>query len=109
MMFSMNNPKFCLFICLFIYDITMHYHVYYPLAFQTVGVLSLPASVPLSVRLSVRKFYHVLTITRHRLELESALTFKVILAILIQNSCKFASNMYLEIPLTGIEHGGHRS
>ena len=38
-----------------------------PLAFQAEGVLSLPASV----RLSVRKLYLVCTITRHKFELES--------------------------------------
>ena len=39
---------------------------FYPLAFQSEGVLSLP-----SVRLSVRKLYVVHTITRDRFELES--------------------------------------
>ena len=40
---------------------------FFPLAYQTEGVLSLPASD----RLSVRKLYLVRTITRDRLELES--------------------------------------
>ena len=44
---------------------------FHPLAFQAEGVLSLPASVRLSVRLSVRNLFLVCAITRHRFGLES--------------------------------------
>ena len=44
---------------------------FYPLDFQAEGVLSLPASVCLSIRPSVRKLYLVCTITGHRFKLES--------------------------------------
>ena len=43
----------------------------YPLVFQADGVLSLPASVRLSVRPSVRKLYLVRSITHPKFELES--------------------------------------
>ena len=46
------------------------YH-FYPLPFQAEGVLSLPASVRLSVRASAYNLLLVRTITRHRFELES--------------------------------------
>ena len=44
---------------------------FHPLAFQAEGVLSLPASVCLSVRLSVRNLFLVCAITRHRFGIES--------------------------------------
>ena len=45
--------------------------IFYPLAFKTKGVLSLPASVHSSVQLSIHKLYFVHLITHQRFELES--------------------------------------
>ena len=65
--------------------------VYCPLAFKAEGVLSLPASVRVSTRLSVRKLYLIRTITRHIFGLESPN---------LHQTCILGYS-------AGIENGGH--
>ena len=81
-----KNKVGVIFVSLFMFIKLCFYPL--PATFQAEGVLSLPASV----RLSVCKLYIVRTITRHRFEL--AIT-------------KFAPSMHPGILSTGIENGGH--
>ena len=110
---------------------------FYPWAFQAEGVLSLPASVrklnlvftitQSQIWAGITKFapnmHHGDTLGWYRKWRSLTLTFKVILAILIQNSrkfglsrtfewiwariTKFAPNMHLWIISAGIENGRH--
>ena len=72
---------------------------FYPLAFQTIGVLSLPASVRLSISPSVCKLYLVHMITRHRFELESP--------NLLQTRILEYSQLVLNMEVIDLDFQGH--